>query len=155
MNRLVQGCQWFERPSSPTAQSDKDIFFVPDKKVRGHPCKICPSSSDAASAVYQVTRFKLQDRLALRSTRVRRQGQVPPGSSDKLYNPPTGAIADAMKGLFVLDSMGSSKKWRQELKTFGLDVVVGRPNTELEFVRALKSWDLLVYVFFFFLSPFF
>ena len=126
--------------------SDEHLFLVLDKNVQGLPWESMPILRGCSVSRIPGVDF-LHDRLAFAKLKREARGQV--------HNSEDGAAVDASSGYYILNpsrDLGRTedrfREWSKDMRKMGWDGVIGRPMSELEFVNALRTRDLVVCVHF-------
>lgn len=142
---VVKGSNGLSTPS------DEHLFLVLDKNVQGLPWESMPILRGRNVSRIPGVDF-LHDRVAFAKLKREARGQI--------HNPEDGAAVDARSGYYILNPSGDLgrtedrfREWSKDMRKMGWDGVVGRPMSELEFLNALRTRDLVVCVhfsFFFF-----
>jgi len=123
---------------------DEHLFLILDKNVQGLPWESIPILRGRSVSRIPGVQF-LHDRLAFAKCRREAVGQR--------FNPKDGAPIDPRKGYYILNPSGDLgrteerfKDWASGMKKAGWDGIVGQSVSEQQFVNALQSQDLVVYV---------
>ena len=126
--------------------SDEHLFLVLDKNVQGLPWESMSILRGRSVSRIPGVDF-LHDRLAFAKLKREARGQV--------HNSEEGAVVDASSGYYILNPSGDLGRtedrfheWSKDMRKMGWDGVIGRPMSELEFVNALRTRDLVVCVHF-------
>ena len=126
--------------------SDEHLFLVLDKNVQGLPWESMPILRGRSVSRIPGVDF-LHDRLAFAKLKREARGQV--------HNSEDGAAVDASSGYYILNpsrDLGRTedrfREWSKDMRKMGWDGVIGRTMSELEFVNALRTRDLVVCVHF-------
>lgn len=126
---------------------DEHLFLVLDKNVQGLPWESIPILRGRSVSRIPGIQF-LHDRLAFAKLKREAAGQH--------HEPQDGAYIDVKSGYYVLNPSGDLgrtedrfRDWAKDMKSSGWDGVTGKPVSEQQFVNALKTRDLVVYVLIF------
>jgi separase len=126
--------------------SDEHLFLVLDKNVQGLPWESMPILRGRSVSRIPGVDF-LHDRIAFAKLKREARGQI--------HNPEDGAAVDASSGYYILNPSGDLgrtedrfREWSKDMRKMGWDGVIGQPMSELEFVNALRTRDLVVCVHF-------
>jgi separase len=130
--------------STPPRSDDEHFFLVLDKNVQGLPWESMPILRGRSVSRIPGVDF-LHDRVAFAKLKREARGQV--------HKSEDGAAVDASSGYYVLNPSGDLgrteerfREWSKDMRKMGWDGVIGRPMSELEFVDALRTRDLVVCV---------
>lgn len=122
--------------------SDEHLFLVLDKNVQGLPWESMPILRGRSVSRIPGVDF-LHDRIAFAKLKREGRGQI--------HNSEDGAAVDASNGYYILNPSGDLgrtedrfREWSKDMRKMGWDGVIGRPMSELEFVNALRTHDLVV-----------
>ena len=151
-SRVVKGSTKLSTPS------DEHLFLVLDKNVQGLPWESMPILRGRSVSRIPGVDF-LHDRIAFAKLKREARGQI--------HRSEDGAVVDASSGYYILNPSGDLgrtedrfREWSKDMRKMGWDGVIGRSMSELEFVNALRTRDLVVCVhfitlfFFFFASAY-
>jgi separase len=131
-------------PSS--TPSDEHLFLVLDKNVQGLPWESMPILRGRSVSRIPGVDF-LHDRVAFAKLKREARGQI--------HKSEDGAAVDVSNGYYILNPSGDLgrteerfRDWSKDMREMGWGGIVGRPVSELEFVDALRTRDLVVCVIF-------
>jgi separase len=123
---------------------DEHLFLVLDKNVQGLPWESLPILRGRSISRIPGVQF-LQDRLSFAKWKRESAGQP----HDQRF----GAAIDPRKGYYILNpskDLGKTEErfrdWAKDMKKAGWGGVIGEPISEQQFVNALETQDLVVYV---------
>ena len=126
--------------------SDEHLFLVLDKNVQGLPWESMPILRGRSVSRIPGVDF-LHDRIAFAKLKREACGQT--------HRSEDGAAVDASSGYYILNPSGDLgrtedrfREWTKDMRKMGWDGVIGRSMSELEFVNALRTRDLVVCVHF-------
>lgn len=127
-----------------TKKSDDHLFLILDKNVQGIPWESLPILRGRSVSRIPGVQF-LQDRILFAQRKRETAG--------RLHNPADGAFVDNRNGYFILNPSGDLSKtegrfrdWANGMRAAGWDGITGQAITEQQFIDALRSKDLVVYV---------
>jgi separase len=136
----------FSTRAKGSTPSDEHLFLVLDKNIQGLPWESMPILRGRSVSRIPGVDF-LHDRIAFAKLKREARGQI--------HNPEDGAAVDASSGYYILNPSGDLgrtedrfREWSKDMRKMGWDGVTGRPMSELEFVKALRTRDLVVCVHF-------
>ena len=139
-SRVVKGSTKLSTPS------DEHLFLVLDKNVQGLPWESMPILRGRSVSRIPGVDF-LHDRIAFAKLKREARGQI--------HRSEDGAVVDASSGYYILNPSGDLgrtedrfREWSKDMRKMGWDGVIGRSMSELEFVNALRTRDLVVCVHF-------
>ena len=126
--------------------SDEHLFLVLDKNVQGLPWESMPILRGRSVSRIPGVDF-LHDRIAFAKLKREARGQI--------HRSEDGAAVDASSGYYILNPSGDLgrtedrfREWSKDMRKIGWDGVIGRSMSELDFVNALRTRDLVVCVHF-------
>lgn len=126
--------------------SDEHLFLVLDKNVQGLPWESMPILRGRSVSRIPGVDF-IHDRVAFAKLKQEARGQI--------HKSEDGAAIDSSSGYYILNPSGDLgrtedrfRDWSKDMRKMGWDGVIGRAMSELEFVNALRTRDLVVYVHF-------
>ena len=124
--------------------SDEHFFLVLDKNIQGLPWESMPILRGRSVSRIPGGDF-LHDRIAFAKLKREARGQI--------HRSEDGAVVDASSGYYILNPSGDLgrtedrfREWSKDMRKMGWDGVIGRSMSELEFVNALRTRDLVVCV---------
>jgi len=133
------------KSSRPTPKVvDEHLFLVLDKNIQGLPWESLPILRGRSISRVPGVQF-LQDRLSFAKWKREYYGQP--------HDPRFGAAVDPTKGYYILNpskDLGKTEErfrdWAKDMKKAGWGGVIGEAISEQQFIDALETQDLVVYV---------
>lgn len=124
---------------------DEHLFLVLDKHLQGLPWESIPVLRGRSVSRIPNVDF-LHDRVIFAK---RKRETLPVGS----LLPSTGAVVDPRRGYYILNPSGDLHKtearfrsWAADMEKAGWHGIIGRAPSEQQFLNALRSQDLVMYV---------
>lgn len=130
--------------NTPAPTEDEHLFLILDKNVQGLPWESMPILRGRSISRIPGIQF-LHDRLTFAKIKRETAGAV--------YNSNEGAVVDPSNGYYILNPSGDLgrteerfRDWASAMRKSGWGGVSGKQVSEQQFVDALKTRDLVVYV---------
>ena len=129
---------------TPPPAEDEHLFLILDKNVQGLPWESIPILRGRSVSRIPGIQF-LHDRLAF--AKIKRE------AGGAAHSANVGAVVDPSNGYYILNPSGDLgrteerfRDWTNAMKKLGWGGVTGKQVSEQQFVDALKTRDLVVYV---------